>query len=454
MKYLLLLLIMSACGKHMQPPAQDLRDSDGDTIRNNIDNDKFIASIVTVDEIKATFEFQTGYNKLDKHTYTLSNKTDLEFHSKDLLVKNPLLINDNNFFSEFSKLSINGPVLDKNLLTSKMRVVVNFSKTKNPPKSIYFVKGNTKIKLCDWAETVEFSFTQNDLESLINGNSFLWVSHMDPLLKAEENISLKSYRVFLNKGSQTDVLYISKELSIEQVLNKLKILEYKYIDEENLLTTTIKPDVSQWWIRLLNKSDIVIVHANLRQLSDHYLSGLEKRLGTVSRYNGHPYMNFIMNKNNNARVLLKIRSTRKTANFLETYKDKQVYVGGENKDKYGCREHSRKLSSEFLTDYTYDDFQKTFLVNGLYSQQQKSEEVEIRYLVDETGPFWEVELMQGDHFELSLASIPKDLYSPTGLYKMDQCIGDSRSQSYSNNLQTPERSLILNIEALVEIIPE
>lgn len=454
MKYLLLFLVLSACGKHQQPIGQDLRDSDGDSIRNNIDRDKFMANIVTIDEIHATLEFQTGQNILKTHSYKLSNETDLESQSKDLLVKNALSLNDHIFFSEFSKMSFKSSSQQLANLDSRLRITLHFSKTKNQPKSIFLVTPKSKIRLSEWAEKVEFSLTQDDLNSLIAGKYFLWLSHTDNSSSLEEDIKNKSYRIFYNKGSQTQVFYISKELSIPQILNSLGISKYKNIEEENLLTTTIKPEVSEWWVRILNTNDIVIVHANSRELSDHYFTTLEHRTEVVSRLNGFSSADFSLNKNINARILLKIRAIRKAANFEESIVDNRRRVGGiDNTDKWGCVTHVRSRTPEFSTDFTNEDFQRAFLLNGNYSQQQ-TEPLEIRYLEDEMGPFWEIEILNTDFFVLSLSNISKALYKPTGAFKSEKCIGDSKNRVYNNNLQTYERSLVLNIEAFVEIIPE
>jgi hypothetical protein len=454
MKYLLIFLIISACGKYQEPIQQDLRDSDGDSIRNNIDSDKFKANIVTLDEIHATFEFQTGHNILKTHSYELTNKPDLESHSKDLLVKNPLSLIDKKFFSEFSRMSIKTSPKENVELVPRNRITINFSKTKNPPNSIYLVNSDRKIKISDWAENVELYLSQNDLNSIITGKSFLWLSHSYLNSNIEEGIKNKSYRVHYNKGSQSEVFYISKELTVSQVLNKLGVFKHKNIEEENLLTTTIKPEVSEWWVRILNKNDIVVVHANTRQLSDHYFTTLEHKTGTVSRFNGFSYANFSLSKNINARTLLKIRATQKTAQFSESYKDNRVRIGGrDNSEKYGCVAHMRSLTSEYTTSFSPEDLKQVLMINENNPEQQ-NDSIEVRYLQDELGPFWEIELMNTNYFELSLSNISKALYTPTGQYKSDQCIGNDRNQNYTNNLQTPERSLILNIEAFVEIIPE
>ena len=112
MKYLLIFLILTSCGKHTAPAEKDLRDSDGDGSSNEYDSDKFKADVVTMEKINAVLEFETGRNIIVKHTFNLGNNIDLQEFSKDLMVKKSSSTTDDDFFSEFSVLKIR----EKNLV--------------------------------------------------------------------------------------------------------------------------------------------------------------------------------------------------------------------------------------------------------------------------------------------------------------------------------------------------
>ncbi len=54
MKWLILLALVASCGKHTQPKALDLHDSDGDQIQNfeESDFDKYVANVESLSEVK------------------------------------------------------------------------------------------------------------------------------------------------------------------------------------------------------------------------------------------------------------------------------------------------------------------------------------------------------------------------------------------------------------------
>jgi len=303
---------------------------------------------------------------------------------------------------------------------------------------------------------MDFSLTQDELESILSGKFFFSLSHMDKKSdfnqqSLEENIKSKTYRVFYNDGQGTEVHYLSRNLSLNEILKKFHITKYRLIDEQNLLRTIIKPLTPEWWVRFINQSDIIIINENLRGLSNHYFKGLSKIKNVVSRINGFNVNKFIIKKNIDSRVLLKVRAEQRMISFSESSKDHRVRVGGQDHDKYGCVDHTRFTSKDFVTEFIHSVFLQTFLVNGKAFQVNKNI-IALRNLSDETGLFWEIELAGAENFEIGLINLPASNYKQVGVFKSVDCIGDDRDAKYRNNLQVPEKSLNVQIEAFVENI--
>lgn len=459
MKFLILLMIVISCGKNSEPMSQDLRDSDGDHVANVVDNDKFQADVIQIESIEAELEFITGETNLSRHRFSLSNNVDLKSYSKDLLINKGARTPDYDFFSEFSLLKVNSKKEIPTVVDHSAKIQLTFAKIKSPPTSIYLVSKTKKTKLGNWGPVMEISLKGDELNSILAGDAFLSLSHMDDKRHSSgetkgDNIKEKTYRVFYDDGSKTEVSYLSKELSLDEVLAKLNIDEYHLIDGQNLFTTTKRDGAPKWWVRFNDKNEIIVIKENLDNISKYYLQGLEKTKSLVARVNGISSNKYIFNDSPSPSVLIKIRTEQIFASFFESSKDERKRVGGkEGSDKSGCVEHSRSLGGDFLANQQELNLQSVLLINGTpFHDRMKN--VTIIKSSDSMGTFWEIEFFGFNIIELSLVNLPSAEYRPTGLYQTTSCIGDSRNAVYNNNPQTPERSLKFHIESYVENVRE
>lgn len=455
MKYLLIFLFLTSCGKHSAPAQKDLRDSDGDGTSNYYDSDKHKADIVKVEVVNAEMEFEVGTSQFTKHRIKLSNNIDLQAFSRNLMVRKWHKELEDDFFSEFSILKLKSNDLDIPNLNGSTRIQLIFSKVQTAPKILLLISKSKRIRLGDWKESMDFNLTQDDLESILRGEAFFSLSHMDGKTglqnqSQEELIRERNHRVIFNDGKSTEVHYISKELSIDKVLEKLNVPSYQFIDFNNLLTTSIKPEIPEWWVRYY-QNDIIIVKENLRDLSNHYLKGFSKTEGNVTRINGFSKTNLSIKNPSNSRVLLKIRAEQRLSTFSEKRRDNRTRIGGrDNYDKFGCMDYTRIASPEFISNSFDFDFTKTFIINGLNLIENQN--ATVKYSSDEGGVYWEIQLNGAEDFTLSLVNSNVNDYVQIGLFKSVMCLGDSRNAVYSNNLQVPERSLTFQVEAFVENI--
>jgi hypothetical protein len=459
MKFLILLILVIACGKNSEPISQDFRDSDGDHVANVVDNDKFQANVIQIEGIDAELEFITGETNLARHRFSLSNNVDLKSYSKDLLINKGTKTPDYDYFSEFSLLKVNSKKEIPKIADYLAKIQLTFAKIKSPPTSLYLVSKTKKTKLGNWAPIMEVSLKGNELNSILAGESFLSLSHMDDKRHSSgetkgDNIKEKTYRVFYDDGFKTEVSYLSKELSLDEVLTKLHIDEYHLIDDQNLLTTTLRDQTPKWWVRFNDKNEIIVIKENLDNISNYYLQGLQKSNAVAARVNGIGSNKYIFNNSLSPRVLLKIRTEQSFASFVESSKDERKRVGGKDEsDKSGCVEHSRTLGGDFLANQQGLNLQSVLLINGTPFHGRMKNVTMIKSS-DAIGIFWEIEIFGFNIVELSLVNLPSAEYRPTGLYQTTSCIGNSRNAVYNNNPQTQERSLKLHIETFVENIRE
>lgn len=452
MKTILLMLLLASCGKHEMPAAQDLNDNDGDQIPNAYEKEgmKDIADVEPLEEIEAELEYQSGLTKLVNHKFILSNKLDLQKYSRDLLVKNSLSLISSDYFSEFSYLRLKENLNPDLGNEGFFRVVLRSANSKANPKELFLIYPDRKISLGKWNSTFDFELNSSDLKAILKGEAHIAMSHLNTKVNfwsedQEDTIRAKTFRVFMNDGTKTAIYYMSKKLNTESVLKYFKISKYKNIEEQNLLTTTLKPQSAEWWIRKVSDRDIIIVKDNLRMLSNHYLEGFDKKKMTFKRENGKTQSQLTFNKHSAARILLKIRGQQQTVTYFE---ETRKEYGNHGKERgWECHLSYRSASPITVKDLDPLDIVKSLRLNGIETQS------ELKLLNDETGTFWEVEVNSNEEIlNLSLENLTSQEYLQEGLFAK-RCTSDSIGEpKVKPNLQVPERSLTLNIEAFVEKI--
>lgn len=301
---------------------------------------------------------------------------------------------------------------------------------------------------------MEFELTSSQLNAVINGEAYLAATHLD--IKStvynqtlEESIMKKTYRVLVNDGINTNIHYISKDLPFADLLRYLKIDSYKDIAEQNLLSTTYRPAKNEWWVRKINDRDIVLAKENLRELANHYLEGFEKSNLKLVRKNGKVLSPLSFKKHAAAKVLLKIRGEQNTVVFSERTATKtQIVIKGDSMTNVTCKNYFREAST--VTNKMVDE---VFLLSVLGMQIKGEKKDFISAADDEQGRFVEIKIhSDAEEFVLTLDGMPTDQYVQEGLYRSD-CDRGSEPK-IEPNLQVPERSLSLTIEAFVEKIQE
>ena len=452
MKYFIFILFIISCGKHEMPKIEDLRDSDGDQVINRdelSERDKSIAGIQPIEEIKGTFEFYQGLSIQRKYTLSFSNNKNLDQHSKDLMVKDIHSLKMNDYFSEFSSLVLKSDEKIEVNQEDFFQVKIQYTQTRSIPKKLFLVLPKEKIFLGEWKEIMYVQLTKDQLKKILSQEGILTLSFLDSKANffhqtRAESIEEKTYRVFLNDGEKTNSYYISKQLSFLEILNLLKIEAYQMIDESNLLTTTIPQDSPTWWIRIINKNDIVIVYENLRNLSNHYFSHFEKLTSKVERINGFSKTESKVNKSLSSKALIKIRGLRTKLSFKEDKVERWRGSGGVEGSHDFCIDLFRKIVNEkpvlFDLNFLIQNLRIEILPHSLFDQ------IKINELKDEIGTFWEIILPSGiEELKMSLTNLNSKEYLATGHYS-------STCDRLKPLLRSIEGRLELNIESYIEKI--
>lgn len=436
MKFFILLILTLSCGKHQMPDEQDFRDSDGDQVLNKDEvqvMEKYIARTVPMEKIEAELEFYTGNTTPTKHTFQLSNLIDLDNYSKDLLVKNLNTIKESEHFTEFSTLvpkkNDNSIVFNQEMY----KVHLRFSTKKATPQRLYLSKGGLKTLLGGWKPLMQVELTQNQLSEIISGESVFFLSFIP---SNEESIGEKTFRVLVNDGTKTTVHYISKELSLKEILAFLGINTYKLIDDQNLLTTGIHPDFPEWWIRQFG-DNFIIVKEELSILAGHYLKDFIKTSYELKRVNGVAHAPFTFTKPLHARTLLRIQGTKTYVGFAESVREYRQ-GGGRDGNQFDCEDFYRQPLPEKNTALDI-----SFLINQLDLNQHN---IELRQFNAASNLHWEAELPQDiENFSLRLNNLGPKEYVPTGLYS-------STCKSTRPSMMTSEGRLNLKFDVFVEKI--
>src|SRR6478752_2625999 len=105
MKWLILLALVTSCGKHSEPPAVDLKDSDGDQVQNykeKTELGKYVANFEKLKEVKGSLRFIN-----DRPVeIQFSNSHDLNVQTINMITGNENQLRSERYFSEWSKVTL------------------------------------------------------------------------------------------------------------------------------------------------------------------------------------------------------------------------------------------------------------------------------------------------------------------------------------------------------------
>ena len=459
MKFLLILLILQACGKHDEPNAKDLRDLDGDQIPNAYevsDFDKQVANLSPLGNVQAELRLKQGRNTEVISTIEFENTIDISSYTKDLMVQNIHSLPVDDYFSQYSLLRIkidkSSTVLTQAQIYGKLTI-----KGTNERLDLTLIDKTNAELLGTFKDTIDFELSKEKIEKILRGEAFLAISRNEisqfNLPSQEETVKAKTYRVFYDNGLETKIFYVSKDLSFDDFLILLQIDKTHKIEEVDLLSTDLTFRMPLWWVRNLNEHDKVLVKEDVKHLSTHYLNSLHKSNVNVSRENGVAKVSLNLLKHPKAKALIKIRASR----VLNSFKESGYTASYSYESSYRDNTLTVKCDSirrEIVTPI-HPQVDEGFLRNTLRLVSNDAVFSNYKLLPghDGKGAFWELQVPPGVvKFDAYLENLPADTYTLTGTYSSNcKQTGSPYFMNYQTNF---ESQLNFFLETYVEKIKE
>ncbi len=444
MKWLIFILVIFSCGKHTNPPYQNLADSDGD---NSIDTDEVAvgrnpleADVSALDLVKGIMLVQIDSQQVEiKFSNKSSSRDDLV-----RLVTSRKKIKKEEIFQDWSQLKMEKKefaTLAPRMLTLKLF----FDVEGVTPQGISLVKGEFIKELGVWNPTMEVQLTSDDFKMLMDGTATF---RLKANFQEQDSVAMKTYKVFVFDGEKSKVHYVSKSMTFNDFLKHYKIENAKNFDQSNILLMP-QSNLKNWWTRSLTGQDHVLVNESPSILKKIYQDTFSSKHFEVKRQDGKSVTFADLKTSPESWVFLKIRM-EKIMRLIEsrTY----PYRGGD----YGveCTQYTRNVVSEYSVNLQTQDLINSLVIKTDHETLDLADNagLKISERVDEIGKYWEVAFRPGsENVTLSLLNRPASTYVLVGtersICKNDDRLAERRT---SMSLVNEERNFDLNIEAHVE----
>lgn len=444
MKWLILLALVASCGKHTEPRALDLHDSDGDQIQNyeETEFDKYVANVESLKAVRGVLRVYTDKER----ELSFSNKYDLETHTLDKITGNENQMRPEEYFSEWSKLKYEGPELE--FLKTQYDVTLEFETVSDTPDYVFILTGKEKTELVTWTPVMTMRLSGKTLKDLTNGTAEIvmvkkFKHSLAPGQDSNKTIKEKTYRVYYNDGSSSKVYYVSKDLGFNDFLAMMKVNSAQAVDEDLLFFATQATNAKTWFVREMLNGDKVVVKNTIQELREKFLKRFTYTKTTLGRINGKS--NGVLNLQNKegAKVYLRLRSFFKTnRTFVESQEVRGGGGGGREGNANGrCTIHRRQIKTDVAQSLTFEEFAHEIMTPESFVQER----VEVDS--DDKGTYWEMKL---DSLNLNSTLMFRPL--PANSYVITGEIRSSCDFTGSMQNTNPEGKLSLEVESYVEKI--
>lgn len=443
MKWLILLALVASCGKHTEPKAVDLHDSDGDQIQNYEESefDKYVANVESLKEVRGVLKVYTDKQR----EFKFSNKYDLKTRTLNIITGNENQLRPEEYFSEWSKIKIESSEIE--FKQAQYDVKLSFDTGSDTPDHVILINGNERTKLADWSQNMTLQLSATTLIDLIKGKAELamvkkFEHSLAPGQDSNKTIKEKTYRVFYDDGASTKVYYVSKDLSFNDFLAKMKVDISVVIDEDYLFFSR-GMDEKLWFSREMHNGDKVVVKNSVDVLRETFLKRFTYNKTTIERLNGKSNNSLNFQNKEGAKIYVRFKSFYKTnRTFAETQEVRGGGGGGREGNANGrCTIHRRLVKNDQVQMLNIEDLAQEIMTPDSLVQER----VEMRS--DDTGTYWDMKLDATDlNSTLMFKPLPTNSYVITGVVR-SSC--DSTGGTQSTN---PEGKLSLEVESYVEKI--
>lgn len=399
--------MLASCGKHTEPKALDLRDDDGDQILNYLEVsefDKYVSNFQPITSKKAklniTLKMMSGDLRL------IESEIDFNKDMRQELTKNvfrnfhsPFISYESDYYSEIASgkiKEISKTVIPKELSQDGGVIQISFENTDMNNDFISILKkdkGNYKTlfsgRVKESTLFIDQISSQLIATELLNGNEILFSNN--PTNKKEniffeknlvEDIKSKTYRLILSTDKETNIYYVSKELSIQGFLDlaKVNLTDYKFRStrerislygetEEISLTKVLVPlnfTEEMMNIKLSAGGTFVLFAGKIQEFKKDFFKNLTKQTGEITRIeNGHD--SFKIKKSKSKEIILDLDLTR-TSHVVTPTSQSEHFTSGTTRLPESCQMKLRLISGkrvENVTDIlTPTDLGVSFTLDG------------------------------------------------------------------------------------------
>lgn len=410
MKFIIMFILITACGVHKTPPERDLDDSDGDNISNYQESgiDKYLARVEALPEIHGIMSF--GSTRI-----SITNVRDLKNDSMDLLTWNLDLIEEEGIFHEWTKLRLEKTKEMPSIKKGIHEITLDFESTEVAPTSLWLVKGNSSKSLGPWSSRLTLKLSAEQLIDIIQGKSHL--SFSTPWLEKESlAIKKRTYQVFMYNGEEGKVHYVSQELSFENFLREQGIYEVFDGDKFNFYSVTDQVKTERWWVRRTGPSQRILIYATAEELSRSYARSLKQEELTLKRVNGKGTL-LDIKKPLKAKFFINL-SGHKTERLFSSSSYEEIYSELRTDYFFKCKFFQRKITKENKVRLAQEDLSQNLLIKIDGVEKELEEVFEIISQEQDKGPLWILSLkVPATEIKIELPSRSSATFIETGLYK-------------------------------------
>ncbi len=446
MKWLILIALIS-CGQK-NPPAKDVRDSDGDQIPNYLETDselqKYVAEVIPFAETKGSLTF-----KLDSKyvSVNLSNEHDIAGNAMKLLTKTLSTIKTEDYFSEWSILKAEATSY---LIPDGHYDVTLALDTTERPDLITLTDGKAELEVGNFANRLEFRLTAEELRQILLGKLHLNMKKNpgDNPYSVESTIRDRTYRVFYFDGKISKIHYVSHELEFSRYLRMAGIEQSTEL--KNFRGFSQNDNKDFWWTRNVGEKDKIVVKSSLKDLSQFHVLNFTRHESQIDRTNGSAVNSFIVTKSPASKFVIKFRGN-KIQNVINETSRAYNRSGARGEFSESCRQWGRTVVSQKSLPVTKED-----LLSGIIIQSQEKSisldqfQENLTEGSDEKGWYLELALDETPKdFTILLAPRSNSTYVKTGVY---QTVCDNGRPVYSGSNTNEEGQMNIKIESFIEKI--
>jgi len=447
MKWLILIFLVS-CG-NQEPKAIDLADHDGDQILNHLesDYDKYVATYEKLDVVRGVIKHASFKSPVTFSNYSTSAEDVFKLMTGERLSPAKM-----DYFSEWKILSIDFSNVNIQVSSDINILQIHFEPTKIEPDELVLRNRSFIRSFGKWSSYMKIQLSNEEFQGLLNGSAILELKksfHKGAFQETEsdQTIKDKTQKVYIQKESEVEVLYVSKNIPSEKLYSILGIESATKVDTDLLFFDSPMNGVEQWFEREVEGQKVFILTTN-QNLKKSFQQKLRQSKFQLRRENGVPLQSFQVSLEGRSNVYLKIRPHKVIRTFSERIITKKYRLGTSQLEGR-CHYFMREISSETSTKTKLED-----LIDNSNFYNEPKDSLIFGEQVDDLGTYWEIKYTS-DSAATTLALIPRpeSTFTITGQYDV-ACHGYGTQRHNKPSYRTnDENSLSFDIESYVEKIP-